>query len=92
MLFWLILAPLGLVSAVCLQRDRGVTCPAHLSQPDLQGLQSVAECRDLPWVVALPQCQLQWSRGPVDLVDEHSADLLWVSLQRAGVLLIQVSE
>lgn len=53
--------------------------PALLTCPSLA-------CRDprlwlragtLPWVVALPQCQLH----PVDLVDEHSADLLWVSLQ-----------
>lgn len=44
-LSWFILAPLGLVSAVCLQRDRGAPCPAHLSQPGLQEFQTVAEGR-----------------------------------------------
>lgn len=68
-LLWLILPSLGLVSAICLQRDRGVTCPAHLSQPGLQGSQTVAEGRD-------PALCGGSASVPVDLVDEHSADLL----------------
>lgn len=61
--------------------------PAPLTCPSLacRGPRLWLSDRTLPWVVPLPQCLLQGSVGlwdPVDLVDEHSADLLWVSLQR----------
>lgn len=73
-LLWLILALLGLVSAVCLQRDRGVTCPVHLSQPGLQGSQPVAEGRDP--ALGGGSAPVPAAVDPVDLVDQHSADLL----------------